>query len=75
MYYKKFIQGILLTQIVENNIFDAKEIEDTCKLDIDCKGLLNISEKYSYKTEIEGATVEDKKIILLLMIEPKSLLK
>ena len=56
-----------MEQIVENDIFDIKKIEDTCKLDIDCQGLLEIFEKYSYKTEMKGTKVEDKKIFLPIL--------
>ena len=35
MWDKKLIQGKLLTQIIENDIFDKMEIEDFSKLIID----------------------------------------
>ena len=34
MEHKKFLQGKLLTQVIENDIFDIKEIEETSKVTI-----------------------------------------
>ena len=61
MYHKKLIQGELLTLIVEKDIFDIQEIEDTSKLNIDCKGMLELYENFKQKAEMEAAA-EEKKI-------------
>ena len=64
MHHNKLIQGKLLTQIVENNLFSIREIEENSKLTVDCEGLLRIFNEYELKPEMEGTTVYDKKIIL-----------
>ena len=64
MYHRKFIQGRLLALLVENDSFDIKDIEETAKLTIDCEGLLHIFNDYSLIPELEGTTVENKKIEL-----------
>ena len=60
MWDKKFIQGTLLTQIIENDIFDIEKIEESAKLYIDWEGLLKIFKEYSLQTAMEGTIVDDK---------------
>ena len=60
MWYKKFIQGKLLTQVIENDIFDIKDIEEAAKITIDREGLLKIFEEYSSKSEKRTAKVQNK---------------
>ena len=60
MWYKKFVQGKLLTQVIENDIFDIKDIEEAAKITIDWEGLLKIFEEYSSKSEKQTAKVENK---------------
>ena len=59
-----FIQGKLLALLIENDLFNVKEVEDNSKLDIDYEGLLHISNDYSLNPEKEGTTVKNNKIIL-----------
>ena len=35
MWDRKFLQGKLLTQIIENDIFDLKQVEEASKVTID----------------------------------------
>ena len=51
MWYTKCIQGKLLTLIIEDDIFDIKEVEETAKLSIDWNWLLKIYEEYTLNTK------------------------
>ena len=52
MWDRKFLQGKLLTQIIENDIFDLKQVEEASKVTIDWKTLIKIFKEYSLKPEI-----------------------
>ena len=60
MWHKKLIQGKLLTQIIEDNIFNRKEIEEASKITIDWDAILKIFEEYGSQKVKEREGEEDK---------------
>ena len=62
MHHKKLIQGQFLTFLVDKNILDAKNIEQSSRVTIDCEGLMNLFDEYVVNKKSKNGKVDYKAI-------------